>query len=86
MSLDDTPSNPPLQGVRPNETSNLPTSNAFGKRNTVDSFSTKVGEKDLDVVVDAIDVTLERFLSLKKKRTNLVQHSGTTSTPSLPKP
>ena len=75
-----------MQGVRPNDTSNLPTSNAFGKSNTTGSISTEVGEKDLDAIVDAIDVTLESFLSLKKKRTNPVQHSGTTSNPSLPKP
>ena len=84
MSLDNTPRNPPLQGVRPNETSNLPTSNAFGKSNTGVSFSTKVGGKDLDVVVDAIEVqespinvTLKNFLSVNKKRpTAPVQHSG----------
>ena len=52
----------------------------------VGSFSTEVGEKELDVVVDAIDVTLESFLSLKKKCTYPMQHSGTISTPSLPKP
>ena len=75
-----------MQGVTPNDTSNLPTSNAFGKSNTASSFSTEVGEKDLNIVVDEIDVTYESFLSLNKKCTNPMQHSGTTSTPSLPKP
>ena len=45
-----------MQSVRPNDTSNLPTSNAFGKNNTADSFSTEVGEKDFDAIVDAIEV------------------------------